>query len=121
MCRYEYIEGIWECPDCGVRLVDTLDEEESIEGIEEESTHGTDEAFIQSTEEESTQSVKGPLTKSLKFVPLKALPSHIHAETLRKALDEAWIPSVLSGSTIWVPEEDLEKSKEIADQMMDNL
>jgi hypothetical protein len=120
-CRYEYIFGIGECPDCGVRLVEKLEEEESTESEEDKSTEGIAEKSNQSTKEESTQSIKGPLAKSLKFIPLKDLHSHIHAERLREALDDAWIPSLLKGSTIWVPEEDSEKAQEIADQMFYNI
>ena len=120
-CRYEYIDGIGDCPDCGVRLVEKLEEEESTENIEGESTQDTEEESIQRIREESTESAREPLTKNLKFIPLNNLPSHIHAERLRKALDDAWIPSLLKGSTIWVPEEDMKKSKEIADQMFDDL
>ena len=113
-CRYEYILGIGECPDCGARLLEKLDEEEL---EEEESTEGIAEESNQGKKEESTQSTKEPLIKSLNFVPLRSLPSHSHAQMFREALDEEWIPSLLKGSTIWVPKEDLEKAQEIADQM----
>jgi predicted nucleic acid-binding Zn-ribbon protein len=125
-CHYEYIFGIGECPDCGVRLVEKLDEEtpeeeESIESEEEESTEGIVEESSQSKKEESAQSTNESLITSLNFAPLKALPSRSHAQMFRETLDHEWIPSVLHGATIWVPKEDLEKAQEIADQMFYNI
>lgn len=33
-CEYEYEAGVTECPDCGVKLVDTLPAEEEVEDID---------------------------------------------------------------------------------------
>ena len=33
-CRNEYLEGVVECPDCGVALVDRLDRPENVEAVE---------------------------------------------------------------------------------------
>jgi hypothetical protein len=121
-CRYEYKPEIWECPDCGVRLVEKLEEKESSEN-REKSTDG--KTNIESTE-------------SLKFVPLRDIPSRIQADMLRGLLENAGIPSQirgltsqgyimtyfsspLGGVTLWVPEKDLVRAKEIADQMLDQI
>jgi len=104
-CRYEYEEGIKECPDCGATLVEKL-------------------------KEDSPESVN--------YVPLRSLPSRLYAEMLQEALKKEGIPSFIKsddiaitfpsyGTTsavdviIWVPEEEMEKSEEIADQMLDHI
>jgi uncharacterized Zn finger protein (UPF0148 family) len=104
-CGFEYKEGITKCPDCGAPLVDKL-EEESPQGIN--------------------------------YVPLRTLPSRMYAEMLQEALKKEKIPSIIKsddiaitfgsyGTTsavpvaVWVPKEDLERSEEIADQMLDHI
>lgn len=121
-CRYEYKPEVWECPDCGVRLVEKLEEKESSDSIEKSTAGKTD---IECTE-------------SMKFVPLRDIPSRIQAEMLRGILENAGIPSQirgltsqgyimtyytspLGGVTIWVPEKDMVRAKEIADQMFGEI
>jgi hypothetical protein len=104
-CKYEYKDNIEECPDCGAKLVDKL-EEETLE--------------------------------SIKYVPFRTLPSRLYAEMLKEALENEGIPSIIKGDdvaivlgsysttspveiTIWVPEEDLERAEQIADQMLDHI
>lgn len=104
-CRYEYIEDIKECPDCGAPLVEKM-MEEFPEGID--------------------------------YVPLKSLPSRLYAEMVQEALKKEGIPSIIKGDdvgimlgsysttspveiTIWVPKEQVERSEEIADQMLDHI
>jgi uncharacterized Zn finger protein (UPF0148 family) len=105
-CRFEYKEGIKKCPDCGTRLVDQLPEEKPPEGPN--------------------------------FVPLRNLPSRMYAQMLQEALKNEGIASMIKGDegiplrtttihipvskiTIWVPEKDVEKAEEIADQMLDHI
>ena len=104
-CKYEYKDNIEECPDCGAKLVDEL-EEETFENI--------------------------------KYVLFRSLPSRLYAEMLQEALENEGIPSIIKGDdiaitlgsysttspvevTIWVPEEDLERTEQIADQMLDHI
>jgi hypothetical protein len=104
-CKYEYKEDIKECPDCGVPLVDKLPDE-SLEDSE--------------------------------YVPLRSLPSRLYAEMLQEALKKEGISSIIKGDdvgimlgsysttspvkvTIWVLEADVDKSEEIADQMLDHI
>jgi thiol-disulfide isomerase/thioredoxin len=104
-CKYEYKDNIKECPDCGAKLVDEL-EEETFENI--------------------------------KYVLFRSLPSRLYAEMLQEALENEGIPSIIKGDdiaitlgsysttspvevTIWVPEEDLERTEQIADQMLDHI
>jgi hypothetical protein len=128
-CRYEYKPEIWKCPDCGVRLVDELKEEEPATGVEEESAHSTEEECPQDTESESA---KGP-----DFVRLRSLPSRVYAEMLQEALRrngiisfikdddiDAWGKSCTTSPlevAIWVPEDRVERCEEIADQMLDHI
>jgi hypothetical protein len=104
-CKYEYKDDIELCPDCGAKLVDELEE-------------GT--------------------FKNIKYVPFRNLPSRLYAEMLQQALKNEGIPSIIKGDdiaitlgsygttspvkvTIWVPEEDLERTEQIADEMLDHI
>jgi hypothetical protein len=77
-------------------------------------------------------------SRPIKYIPFRSFPSRLYAEMLQKALEKEGIPSLIksddigimlgSYSTIspvevmvWVPEEDLEKCEEIADQMLDHI
>jgi len=99
-----------------------LEENESSESREKSTAGKTD---IESTE-------------SMKFVPLRDIPSRIQAEMLRGILENAGIPSQirgltsqgyimtyfsspLGGVTIWVPEKDMVRAKEIAEQMFGDI
>jgi hypothetical protein len=104
-CRYEYKEGVKKCPDCGGTLVEKLPDEFP-EGVE--------------------------------YVPFRSLPSRLYAEMLQEALNKEGISSIIKGDdvgimlgsygttslvevTIWVPKEHLERSEEIADQMLNHI
>ncbi len=104
-CKYEYKDDIKQCPDCGAKLVDKL-EKETFEEI--------------------------------KYVPFRSLPSRLYAEMLQGALEKEGIPSIIKGDdiaitlgsysttspvevTIWVPQEDLERTEQIADEMLDHI
>jgi hypothetical protein len=111
-CRYEYKPGVWECPDCGARLVEKLPEEP-----------------------EKTEPEEWP---NPDFVPLRNLPSRLYAEMLREALQAVGIISMIKGDeglafrtttthipvsnvTVWVPRKDVEKAQQVADQMLDHI
>ncbi len=115
-CRYEYKPDIWECPDCGVRLVEKLEDEESTNVKKEDST------------------------QVMSLVPLKTLPTKIQADMLQEALENEGIISTTKGDprvpihysilwnqllsggiTIWVSEKDLTRAKEIADHMFGEI
>lgn len=105
-CRLEYKEGVDKCPDCGADIVDELPEE------------------------------KPPPEPN--FVPLRNLPSRMYAQMLQEALNNEGIPSMIKGDEgiplrtttahipvskiiLCVPEKDVEKAEEIADQMFDHI
>ena len=104
-CKYEYKEDIKECPDCGAPLIDKLP--------------------IESSEESD-------------YVPLRSLPSRLYAEMLQEVLKKEGISSIIKGDdvgimlgsysttspvkvTIWVPEAEVDRCEEIADQMLDHI
>jgi hypothetical protein len=112
-CRFEYKPGVWECPDCGVRLVDKLPEE-------------------------SPKNPQKEPASEVGFVPLRNLPSRLYAEMLQGALENNGIACMLKGDegvafrtttrnipisriTVWVPGKDLKRAREIADQMLDHI
>ncbi|MGB2988530.1 MAG: DUF2007 domain-containing protein, partial [Candidatus Zixiibacteriota bacterium] len=72
------------------------------------------------------------------FVPLRNLPSRMYAQMLQEALKNEGIPSMIKGDEgiplrtttahipvskiiLCVPEKDVEKAEEIADQMFDHI
>lgn len=104
-CKYEYKEDVKECSDCGASLIDKLPEE---------------------APEESD------------YVPLRSLPSRLYAEMLAEALKKEGISSIIKGDdvgimlgsysttspvnvTIWVPEGEVDRCAEIANQMLDHI
>jgi predicted nucleic acid-binding Zn-ribbon protein len=112
-CGYEYKPNVSECPDCGARLVEKLPEE-SARNKPEEPARNPD------------------------FVPFRNLPSRLYAEMLREALAAEGIASMIKGDegiafrtttahipvskvTVWVPRKDLNRAKEVADQMLDHI
>jgi len=116
-CRYEYINGIGDCPDCGVRLVEKLKEEES--------------------KEESIKGEEGEANQETDFVPLRHYNSRFSIETLQEALEKEGITAIVinrediikvidirfpvSKLIIWVPDKDFEKAQEIADHAFDEF
>ena len=104
-CKYEYKDNIEECPDCGAKLVDKLE---------------------------------GETFENIKYVPFRSLPSRLYAEMLKEALENEGIPSIIKGDdvaitygsygttsavevSIWIPEDNLERAEQIADQMLDHI
>ena len=121
-CRYEYKPEIWECPDCGVRLVEKLEEEEP----EEELITG-----------ESTESKDEESFKDTDFVPLATYKTRLSSEILQESLEREGIHSIIINRDdivrvtdtrfpvfrliIWVQDKDFEKAKEIANHAVDDL
>lgn len=112
-CCYEYERGISKCPDCGSKLVEKLPEE-----------------MFETRAMESREEIN--------FVPLKNLPSRLYAEMLKEVLKSKEIISMIKGDegiafrtttshipvskiTVWVPQKDFKRAREIADQMLDHI
>jgi hypothetical protein len=116
-CRYEYIDGIGECPDCGIRLVEELEEEDS--------------------EEESAEGEEGEAIRETDFVPLRPDNSRSSIEIIQEALEKEGITAIVinrddiirvidtrypvSKLIIWVQDKDFEKAQEIADHAFDEF
>ena len=111
-CRYEYIDNVWICPDCGEKLVDRLPEDDT-EIIDVE--------------------------KRIRFVPLPNLPGRVYADMVKGALETRGIPCYIQPNGVggvlrtvgtgipghsvrlYVPEERLEECLEIQHQMLDHI
>ncbi len=119
-CRYEYRPEIWECPDCGVRLVEKLEEDE-----------------YEEYEENSTESEEEELTRNTDYIPLKSYKSRNSTDILQEALEKEGIHSIVinrddvlkvtdtpvpvSELILWVQDKDFEKAKEIAKHAFENI
>lgn len=107
-CKTEYIEGVGECSDCNVPLVEELPE-----AIPEDEDRGN-------------------------FALLHTFPSIVYAEMVRETLENRGIPclmksdmltsaygskggGVFSRVRIYVPEERLKECDEIMNQMLDHI
>ncbi len=117
-CRCEYNKrGISECPYCGAGLVDRQDDK-TVQPVTARERHGND------------------------LVCLRSFPSGVYALMLQGALENEGIASTIKRKTgeifptafaspsnhlegdavtIWVPKKDYRMSKEIADQMFDDI
>jgi transcription initiation factor TFIIIB Brf1 subunit/transcription initiation factor TFIIB len=121
-CRYEYKPEIWECPDCGVRLVEKLEDEEPEEElVTDESTEGEEEVSVQDTD----------------FVPVACYKTRFSSDLLQETLEKEGIRSIVinrddvvrvtdtrfpvSRLIVWVQDKDFEKAKEIAEHQSDNI
>ncbi len=108
-CKYEYVDGVQECPDCRIPLVAELPEEDKEKLTEEE------------------------------YVGLHPLPSQLYAEMVQEALEKEGIQSVLKTDVIssgllvkgtdvagnrcqlFVLQKDKERAAEILHTMMDHI
>lgn len=108
-CRYEYVEGHTECPDCQVALVDSLPERETGDPSEKE------------------------------YVELHPLPGQVYADMVKEVFDKEGIPCVLIPDVIStgllvkgtdiagnqvrirVYKNDQKKAEEILHSMMDHI
>jgi transcription initiation factor TFIIIB Brf1 subunit/transcription initiation factor TFIIB len=102
-CRYEYKEGVKECPDCGASLVEKLTDE-SPEGVE----------YI------PLRSLPSRLYAEMLQEALKkeGIPSFIKSDDIAITFPSYGTTSAVE-VTIWVQEQDRERAEEIANQMMD--
>ncbi|MEW5701353.1 MAG: DUF2007 domain-containing protein [Candidatus Zixiibacteriota bacterium] len=110
-CHAEYPDGRVECVDCGVALVEDWEEEE------------------RNDEEGDGES---------RYVLLRNYPTRVHAEMVQEALTQEGIPAIIKSDelygiatgigsagqpriSIWVPEDQKDEAKEIADGTLDPL
>ena len=108
-CKYEYREGITECPDCQKKLVGKLEEIPEFKDMPD-----------------------------IPFVPLPNLPGRVFAEMVKNVLEEKGIPCYiqadgignayqlggtmpLGGVQLFVPENRLEECLQVQHDMMDHI
>ena len=111
ICHAEYVDGRFECVDCGVALVEEWEEEEK---DEDEANHAA------------------------RYVLLRSYPTRVHAEMIVETLTQEGIPAIIKSDelyglatgigtagppkiTVWVPESQKEEAEEIADGTLDPL
>lgn len=105
-CESEYIEGVNICSDCGVTLIAQLPPDQPPSGIN--------------------------------WVRVHEFPSQMYAEMVKEALERDGIPSYIkadfltaaygikgsfagSSAALYVPEEEAERARSIAEQMLDHI
>jgi hypothetical protein len=104
-CKYEYNEDVKECPDCGVPLVDKL---------QEESPEESDYVPLRSL---PSRLYAEMLQEALKK---EGIPSIIKGDDVGIMLGSYSTTSPVK-VTIWVPEAAVDRCAEIADQMLDHI
>lgn len=104
-CRYEYKDDIVECPDCGAKLVDKL-EEEAFENIKYVPFRTLPSRLY-------AEMLKEALEK-------EGIPSIIKGDDVGIMLGSYSTTSPVVVS-VWVQEENLERAEQIADQMLDHI
>jgi DNA-directed RNA polymerase subunit RPC12/RpoP len=104
-CRYEYKDNIVECPDCGAKLVEKL-EEETIEDIKYVPFRTLPSRLY-------AEMLKEALEK-------EGIPSIIKGDDVGIMLGSYSTTSPVEVS-VWVQEENLEGAEQIADQMLDHI
>ncbi|MFQ5769619.1 MAG: DUF2007 domain-containing protein [bacterium] len=107
-CKYEYVEGVKQCADCLVDLVQELPQEEHPKA-------------------------------NFKWVPLHSLPGPVYAEMVKEVLEKQEIPCILKKeflssalgtqgtseggfeTLLFVPEDRLQESEKILNEMLDHI
>ncbi|MBP5151876.1 MAG: hypothetical protein ILP13_03045 [Lachnospiraceae bacterium] len=83
VCKLEYVEGSTECPDCKVKLVDSLEEAEDIHEEIEEMEDAIEENFqplMEEAPDEETMKAIYELRKALEEMPNYKAKSDMMAE-----------------------------------------
>ena len=105
-CRFEYKEGLTECPDCGARLVEKLPAEKPPESPNFVPLRNLpSRMYAQMLKEALENEGIASMIKGDEGIPFRTTTIHIPVSKI----------------TIWVPGKDLEKAEEIADQMLDHI
>jgi hypothetical protein len=104
-CKYEYKDNIEECPDCGAKLVDEL-EEETFENVKYVLFRSLPSRLYAEMLKEALEN--------------EGIPSIIKGDDVAITLGSYSTTSPVE-VTIWVPEEDLGRCEKIADEMLDHI
>jgi hypothetical protein len=109
-CKYEYKDNIEECPDCGAKLVDKL-EEETLESIKYVPFRTLPSRLYAEMLKEALENEGIP--SIIKEDVIGGIP---YAITLG-----SYGTTSPTGATVWVQEKNLERAEQIADQMLDHI
>jgi hypothetical protein len=104
-CKYEYKDNVEECPDCGAKLVDKL-EEETFESIKYIPFRNLPSRLYAEMLQEALKN--------------EGIPSIIKGDDIAITLGSYSTTSPVE-VTIWVPEQDLERCEKIANEMLDHI
>ena len=105
-CRFEYKEGVKECPDCGARLVDQPPGESPPETPNFVPLKNLpSRLYAQMLQEALKNEGIASMIKGDEGIPLRTTTVHIPVSKI----------------TIWVPKKDMHRAEEIADQMLDHI
>lgn len=105
-CRFEYKEGMEQCPDCGAPLVDELPEERPPESPHFVPLRNMPSRMYAQMLQEALKNEGIPsMIKGDEGIPLRTTTMHIPVSRI----------------TIWVPQKDAEKANGIADWMFDHI
>lgn len=105
-CRFEYKEGVKECPDCGVSLVGELPEPSPSEAPNFVPLKNLPSRLYAQMLQEALKNEGIPsMIKGDEGIPLRTTTVHIPVSKI----------------TIWVPKKDMHRAEEIADQMLDHI
>lgn len=117
-CRYEYKPAIEICPDCGKKLVAKLKpkKRKKVESLEISEEEALIEPKLKLLYVTGNLIYANFLKETLKR---NGIPCLIKRESM--GLIPALVPQSLTDVSIFVREEDFEKSCEIKEQIVDNL
>ena len=105
-CRFEYKEGMNECPDCGGPLADELAPEASPEEPNFVPLKNVpSRLYAQMVQEALKNEGIACMIKGDEGIPLRTTTIHIPVSKI----------------TLWVPRKDKKRAQEIADQMIDHI
>ena len=105
-CRYEYVAGKTDCPDCGVKLVKKLPKQKSAKI-----------RFVRMPELPGrvyTEMVRRVLEE-------KGIPCYVRADGVTEAYGVVGTGPMASGAALWVPEDRLEECLNIQHGMLDHI
>jgi hypothetical protein len=105
-CGFEYEPGVGECPDCNVRLVDRLPDEEPAEEIEYVPMRTLPSRLYAEMLQEALRK--------------EGIPSFIKSDDVAITYHSFGTTSAVP-VTLWVPKDQVDKCEEIADQMLDHI
>jgi hypothetical protein len=116
-CRDEYSRKVLECPYCGARLVDRLDNGENRSRKKGNSEVGD----LVCLREFPSSMYAYMLQGALENEGIASVIKDDKDETISTSFDDSSRPPPSGNVTIWVPKKDHKTCREIADQMFEDI